>query len=74
MLSRLPKNPASPGERLLGRTGMRVSSVCLGCMTFEPRGVDEKTAHKMLDRCAARPTRRLPSHGSWRNPPCAAPS
>ena len=36
--------------RFLGRTGVRVSAMCMGCMTFEPGGVDERTAFKMLDR------------------------
>lgn len=35
--------------RFLGRTGMRVAALCMGCMTFEPGIVDEKTAHRMLD-------------------------
>ncbi|MDD5673771.1 MAG: aldo/keto reductase [Chitinivibrionales bacterium] len=35
--------------RFLGKTGLRVSPLCLGCMTFEPGGVDEKTAHAMLN-------------------------
>jgi len=38
----------------LGRTGVRVSSICLGTMTFggdaDSRGCDEKTAHEMLDK------------------------
>ena len=36
----------------MGRTGLRVSEVCLGTMTFGMRdwGCDEKTSHAILDR------------------------
>ncbi len=33
----------------LGRTGMKVSRVCLGTMNFGPR-VEERDAHKLMDR------------------------
>lgn len=38
--------------RQMGRTGLRVSEVCLGTMTFGMRdwGCDEKTSHAILDR------------------------
>jgi len=32
----------------LGRTGLKVSKLCLGCMTFS-QGADERTSHKILD-------------------------
>jgi hypothetical protein len=35
--------------RRLGGTGLKVSELCLGCMTFG-RETDEKTAGKILDR------------------------
>jgi len=39
--------------RFLGNTGMRVSEICMGCMTFEPEYTskikDEKTAFAILD-------------------------
>jgi aryl-alcohol dehydrogenase-like predicted oxidoreductase len=35
--------------RYLGRTGMKVSELCLGTMSFGER-TDEETAHQMLDR------------------------
>lgn len=35
--------------RFLGRTGLRVAALCMGCMTFEPGMVDEETAFKMFD-------------------------
>src|SRR5580658_5457052 len=35
--------------RRLGATGLKVSELCLGCMTFG-RETDEKTAGKILDR------------------------
>jgi aryl-alcohol dehydrogenase-like predicted oxidoreductase len=35
--------------RYLGRTGLRVSELCLGTMSFGG-GTDEPTAHQMLDR------------------------
>ena len=34
--------------RFLGRTGTKVSEVCLGAMTFG-READEATSHRMLD-------------------------
>ncbi len=42
--------------RFLGRTGVRVSEMCFGCMTFGPGpfnlgGVDQKVADSMVDRC-----------------------
>ncbi len=37
--------------RYLGRSGMKVSQVCLGAMTFG-READETTSHRMLDRFA----------------------
>ena len=37
--------------RYLGRSGMKVSEVCLGAMTFG-READEVTSHRMLDRFA----------------------
>ena len=37
--------------RYLGRSGMKVSEVCLGAMTFG-READEATSHRMLDRFA----------------------
>lgn len=39
-------------RRQMGRTGLRVSEVCLGTMTFGMRdwGCDEKTSHAILDR------------------------
>ena len=37
--------------RYLGRSGMKVSEVCLGAMTFG-READETTSHRMLDRFA----------------------
>ena len=38
--------------RQMGRTGLRVSEVCLGTMTFGMRdwGCDERTSHAILDR------------------------
>jgi aryl-alcohol dehydrogenase-like predicted oxidoreductase len=38
--------------RYLGSTGLKVSPLCLGCMTFG-EGADETTAHEMLDRFVA---------------------
>ncbi|GAB3832142.1 aryl-alcohol dehydrogenase-like predicted oxidoreductase [Kribbella italica] len=35
-------------RNFLGRTGLQVSELCLGTMTFGP-GTDEPTAHRMLD-------------------------
>ncbi len=35
--------------RFLGRTGLKVSEICLGAMTFG-RESDEQTSHQMLDR------------------------
>jgi aryl-alcohol dehydrogenase-like predicted oxidoreductase len=37
--------------RFLGRTGLRVSAICFGCMTFEPgyTNIDEGLAFKLLD-------------------------
>ncbi|MCF3120088.1 aldo/keto reductase [Streptomyces arenae] len=35
-------------QRFLGRTGLRVSEVCFGAMTFGS-GADEATSHRMLD-------------------------
>jgi aryl-alcohol dehydrogenase-like predicted oxidoreductase len=35
-------------KNFLGRTGLQVSELCLGTMTFGP-GTDEPTAHRMLD-------------------------
>ena len=35
--------------RYLGRTGLKVSDVCLGCMTFGD-SADEKASHRMLDQ------------------------
>jgi hypothetical protein len=35
--------------RYLGRTGLKVSELCLGTMTFGA-ATDESTAHRMLDR------------------------
>lgn len=40
-------------QRFLGRTGMKVSEVCLGAMTFG-READEATSHRMLDVFAER--------------------
>ena len=43
--------------RFLGKTGMRVSEICMGCMTFEPgytsKIKDKKTMFGMLDYYAA---------------------
>jgi aryl-alcohol dehydrogenase-like predicted oxidoreductase len=39
--------------RYLGQTGVKVSTICLGCMTFEPGGADEPTARAMLDAYVA---------------------
>jgi aryl-alcohol dehydrogenase-like predicted oxidoreductase len=36
-------------QRYLGRTGLKVSELCLGTMSFGA-GTDEQTAHRMLDR------------------------
>jgi aryl-alcohol dehydrogenase-like predicted oxidoreductase len=36
--------------RYLGRTGMKVSELCLGTMAPFGDGLDEKTAHRMLDQ------------------------
>jgi aryl-alcohol dehydrogenase-like predicted oxidoreductase len=36
-------------QRFLGRTGLKVSELCLGAMSFGD-GTDEPTAHRMLDR------------------------
>jgi aryl-alcohol dehydrogenase-like predicted oxidoreductase len=38
--------------RFLGRTGVKVSELCLGAMTFG-RETDEPTSHALLDRFAA---------------------
>jgi len=38
--------------RFLGRTGLRVSELCLGTMTFA-READEQTSHQLLDRFVA---------------------
>ncbi|MFD2078180.1 Predicted oxidoreductase [Actinopolymorpha cephalotaxi] len=38
-------------QRFLGRSGLRVSELCLGTMTFGNE-TDEKTAHRMLDTFA----------------------
>lgn len=35
--------------RFLGKTGLRVAALAMGCMTFEPGMVDEDTAFRMLD-------------------------
>lgn len=35
--------------RYMGRTGLQVSELCLGTMTFG-RESDEATSHRMLDR------------------------
>ena len=35
--------------RYLGKTGLKVSELCLGAMTFG-RETDEKTSHQILDR------------------------
>lgn len=35
--------------RLLGRSGLRVSELCLGSMTFGDEA-DEQTSHRLLDR------------------------
>jgi aryl-alcohol dehydrogenase-like predicted oxidoreductase len=43
--------------RLLGRSGLRVSQICLGTMSFGDRwgfGADEATSHAVLDAYAAR--------------------
>ncbi|MBI4248582.1 MAG: aldo/keto reductase [Elusimicrobia bacterium] len=45
--------------RHLGRTGLKISELCLGCMTFGPRGgfaggVDLGTAKKMVGLCLDR--------------------
>ncbi len=39
--------------RFLGNSGMKVSAIGLGCMSFEPGGADEPTACRMLDRFVA---------------------
>ncbi|GAA0579495.1 aldo/keto reductase [Kribbella sandramycini] len=39
-------------KRFLGRTGLQVSELCLGTMTFGP-GTDEPTAHHILDTFVA---------------------
>jgi aryl-alcohol dehydrogenase-like predicted oxidoreductase len=39
-------------SRFLGRTGLRVSALCLGTMTFG-READEAASHAMLDRFVA---------------------
>src|ERR1700752_3071761 len=39
--------------RRLGRTGLKVSEVCLGTMTFGHQ-CDEPTAHAILDKAAGR--------------------
>ena len=39
-------------HRYLGRSGLKVSEVCLGAMTFG-READEATSHRMLDRFVA---------------------
>jgi aryl-alcohol dehydrogenase-like predicted oxidoreductase len=39
--------------RYLGRSGLKVSEVCLGAMTFG-READEPTSVRMMDRFAAR--------------------
>ena len=36
--------------RRMGRTGLKVSELCLGTMTFG-HGTDEKTAKEMVDLC-----------------------
>ena len=42
--------------RFLGKTGMKISEICIGCMTFEPEYTskikDEKTVFDMLDNYA----------------------
>ena len=38
-------------DRYLGRTGLKVSELCLGAMTFG-READEETSHRILDRFA----------------------
>jgi aryl-alcohol dehydrogenase-like predicted oxidoreductase len=35
--------------RYMGRTGLKVSSLCLGCMTFG-REIDESVSHQIIDR------------------------
>ena len=39
--------------KILGRTGVRVSALCMGTMTFG-READEPTAAKMFARCRER--------------------
>ena len=43
--------------RILGRTGLKVSELCLGTMTFGGGttigGIDQETATSMVDRCLA---------------------
>jgi aryl-alcohol dehydrogenase-like predicted oxidoreductase len=36
-------------QRYLGRTGLKVSALCLGCMTFGEK-IDEASAYRILDR------------------------
>jgi len=38
--------------RFMGKTGLKVSELCLGCQTFG-WGADEQTAHKLADRFVA---------------------
>ncbi|MFJ7493901.1 aldo/keto reductase [Streptomyces sp. NPDC097727] len=37
-------------QRFLGRTGLRVSELCLGALTFTRAG-GEAAAHRILDTC-----------------------
>src|SRR5579863_10033187 len=34
----------------IGKSGLRISRLGLGCMTFGGEGTDEQTAYRMLDR------------------------
>ncbi|HAA59238.1 MAG TPA: aldo/keto reductase [Myxococcales bacterium] len=56
--------------RLLGKSGLRVSEICLGTMSFGQNwgfGADEATSHKVLDTYAARGGNFLDTANKYHN-------
>jgi aryl-alcohol dehydrogenase-like predicted oxidoreductase len=56
----------------LGRSGLQVSPICLGTMTFGEAQVDEATAHRLLDHALQRGLNFIDTAEMYPVPPSAA--